>query len=79
MEKKITMEQGVGENRQLIPSRVEVKFPEYDWKIIWPRIRLRGLSLSSQHSYLRFCMTYYQPKRELQGQVLVKMTCVSSA
>ena len=44
MEEKITMEQGVGENRQLIPSRVEVKFPEYDWKIIWPRIRLRGLS-----------------------------------
>ena len=43
MEEKVTMEQGMGVTRQLIPCRVEIKFPEYDWESIWPRIRLRGL------------------------------------
>ena len=43
MEEKVTMELGVGDNRQLVPCRVEVKFPCYDWEKIWPRIRLKGL------------------------------------
>ena len=42
MDERITMEQGVGETRQLIPCRLEVKSPEYAWESIWPRIRLKG-------------------------------------
>ena len=43
MEEKVTMELGVDGNRQLIPCRMEVKFPTYDWEKIWPRIRQKGL------------------------------------
>ena len=43
LEERVTMELGAGDNRQLVPCRVELKFPRYDWEKIWPKIRLKGL------------------------------------
>ena len=37
------MLEGGDQSRQLIPCRVETKYPENDWESIWSRARLQGL------------------------------------
>ena len=43
LEDKITMIDGGDQSGQLIPCRVETKYPENDWESIWSRSRLQGL------------------------------------